>query len=210
MDIKVIAISVVVLLAAGTILYVGLWKFFYIDLTKGRWKDAKAAYPQLAQKMGLSFKPGELDDHIGEIEGVFNGSRVAVKPDESATVTVGFQSAPELFLSSVDPENIDPFPGMIRFDTENEDFDRYFQTRFAAPSIASALKKKSDALQFSAAFVNQWARPIQRFDVTRNGIEIRFKYGGQTYIPATVLESLLPDLCRFGSSFEGVLLHSDG
>ena len=55
---------------------------------------------KLAKKMGLSFKPGKLDYHIGEISGVFNGCRIAIKPDENATVEAYFLSKPELFLSS--------------------------------------------------------------------------------------------------------------
>ncbi|WP_319410072.1 hypothetical protein [uncultured Desulfosarcina sp.] len=205
MDIKVIAVSIIALIVAGSILYVGLWKLFYIDLTKSRWKEAKADYPRLAKKMNLVFKPGELNYHIGEISGVFNTFQVAVKPDDSATIEIRFKSTPDLFLSSIDLDNNDPFPGMVRFDTENPAFDQYFLTRFATPAISSALKEKSSALQFVDIFVKKWADPIQRFDISRNGIECRFKYGGQTYIPTSALESLLPELCNFAETFEAML-----
>ncbi|MFO7713054.1 hypothetical protein [Desulfosarcina sp.] len=183
----------------------GLWKLFYIDLTKSGWKEARADYPRLAEKMNLAFKPGELDYHIGEISGVFKTCQVAVKPDDSATIEIRFKSAPDLFLSSIDPDNTDPFTGMVRFDTENAAFDQYFKTRFATPAISAALIEKSSALQFVDRFVKKWARPIQRFDISRHGIACRFKYGGQTYIPASVLESLLPELCNFAEAFEVLL-----
>ena len=205
MDVKVIAVSIIALIVAGSLLYVGLWKLFYIDLTKSRWKEARADYPRLAKKMNLAFKPGELEYHIGEISGVFKTFQVAVKPDDSATIEIRFKSTPDLFLSSIDPDNTDPFPGMARFDTENAAFDWYFKTRFATPAISLALKEKPSALQFVDRFVKKWSRPIQRFDISRNGIECRFKYGGQTYIPTSVLESLLPELCNFVEAFEALL-----
>lgn len=208
MDVKVVAVSIIGIMVAASIFYIGLWKLFYIDLTKRGWKNAKVNYPLLARKMNLAFEEGELDRNIGEIAGVFNGCQVAVKPDENATIEIRFQSTPDLFLSSIDPENMKPYPRMVRFDTENAAFNRYFLTRFASPAISSALKEKSSALQFADLFVKKWARPIQRFDISRNGIACRFKYGGQTYIPATVLESILPELCSFAESLEALLAHT--
>ncbi len=205
MDAKVVAISVVILLLVGSVLYVGLWRFFYIDLTKRGWKDAKANYPQLARKMNLAFNRAALNHHIGEITGVFKGCQVAVKPDDNATIEVHFKSTPDLFVSSIDPEDMEPYPGMVRFETDNAAFNQYFLTRFASPAIASVLTDTTGNLQFVDLVVKKWARPIQRFDISRNGIACRFKYGGQTYIPAAVLESILPEMCGFAKSFEALL-----
>jgi hypothetical protein len=209
MDVKGIAVLVIGLLVAGSVLYIGLWKFLYIDLTMRGWKAAKTNYPRLAEKMNLAFKQAALNHHIGEISGVFNGCQVAVKPDDNAAIEVRFHATPDLFLSSIDPENMNPYQGMVRFDSDNAAFNRFFLTRFANPAIASALREQSSALEFVDLFVKKWARPIQRFDISRNGIACRFKYGGQTYIPTTVLESILPELCSFAQSFEALLPPTD-
>jgi hypothetical protein len=55
MDVKGIAVLVIGLLVAGSALYVGLWKFLYIDLTMRGWTAAKTNYPRLAEKMNLAF-----------------------------------------------------------------------------------------------------------------------------------------------------------
>jgi hypothetical protein len=209
MDAKVVAVAVIGLIVVASILYVGLWKLFYIDLTMRGWKDAKNNYPRLAKEMNLAFNKAALNHHIGEIAGIFNGCQVIVKPDDNAAIEIRFQSTPDLFLSSIDPENMKPYPGMVRFDSENAAFNRYILTRFASPAIASALTEKSGELQFVDMFVKNWARPIQRFDISRNGIACRFKYGGQTYIPTTVLESILPEMCSFAQSFEALLTPTD-
>lgn len=208
MDVKVVAVSIIGIMVVGSILYVGLGKLFYLDLTKRGWKNAKANYPRLAKKMNLAFNKAALNHQIGEIAGVFNGCQVAVKPDENAAIEIRFQSTPHLFLSSIDPENMKPYPGMVRFDTENAAFNRYFLTRFASPAISSVLTETSGALQFVDLFVKKWARPIQRFDISRNGIACRFKYGVQSFIPTSVLESILPELCSFAESFETLLTHT--
>lgn len=209
MDVKGIAVLVVGLLAVGSVVYVGLWKFLYIDLTKRGWKDAKRNYPRLAKGMNLTFQEASLNHHIGKISGVLNGFHVAVKPDDNATIEVRFHTTRDLFFSSIDPENMAPYPGMVRFDTGNAAFNRYFLTRFASPAVSSALKEQSSALQFVDLFVKKWARPIKRFDISSNGIACRFKYGGQTYIPAAVLESILLELCSFAETFEALLTPTD-
>jgi hypothetical protein len=209
MDVKGIALSIAGLLVVGTILYVGLWKLFYIDLSKWGWKNAKKNYPQLANKMSLAFKKPALNHHIGEISGTLNGCQVAVKPDENAAIEVRFHATPDLFLSSIDPENMEPYPGMVSFDSDNAAFNRYFRMRFAAPAIAAVLREASGELDFVDQFVKKWARPIQRFDISRHGIACRFHYGAQSFIPTSVLESILPEMCGFAQSFEALLPPTD-
>jgi hypothetical protein len=205
MDVRIVGIWIILLLVVGTVVYVGLWRFFYFDLTKRKWAQARDDYPQLARQMNLEYKKGELVTQIGTISGTYETYRVAVEPDDNATIAVHFTSTPDLFISSSGPDYTAPFPGMVQFDTGNRAFDRYFKIRFAAPAIASAFSENPDALQFAETIIKKWARPIHRLDITRSGLRCMFEYGGQSYIPAPVVADVLPDLCNFARSFEALL-----
>ena len=185
-------------------------KFLYLDMTKLGWKRARKNFPNVAAQFGLEYLLPKLNYQIGEIKGEYNGCKISVRPDNLAFIEVTqigdsrFDSS-RLELSTSEPQLTSPPKGMIQFDSGNSGFDRFFITRYAIEDVAKIFTNNTEKLVYIGQFSKNWKDKICYLQAGANGVRCSLKYGVSSYIPAEILEKLLPDLCELVKVFESLL-----
>ena len=180
-------------------------KLFFLDITKRGWRRAERELPNLAQKLGLEFSKGKFKYEIGKIHGQYQGRAVHIMPDNNASAQVEFFHRPKLEMSTYRTQRRYPPEGLFDFDSGNKSFNDFFQTRFANPEICEKLAQSAHQLNYLNQFKSKWKRILRFLTVNERGISCSVKYGQATYIPADILERLLPDLCQLANLLEAAI-----
>lgn len=178
-----------VAVAAGIYL---LSKLMFFDLTKGPWKRSKQELPAVAERLGLKAKMARVDQQIGQVSGKLQGRAVSVRPDERATIELAMKGWPDLSLSTVS--------GTTKYKTGVAGFDAFFRTRKGVSE--SAARYQGADLTYVNEFRGRWNRVLEWLEVSDGQMRCSLRYGRQTYIPAPVLERLLPDMCQLAQVLE--------
>lgn len=169
-------------------------------------QQAMSELPMVAFKLGLRLNEdtssaGEIMARSVELFGRYQTREVCVKP-RRAMIEVGMNQMPDIDLAINEKPHRSVPVDMVHFASGNKGFDKFFRKRWANPEIAEKLTRSASGLDYVGEFRRRWNRYLLYLDVTKDGIYCRVKYGHGTYIPASVLEALLPDLCRLAEVLE--------
>ena len=169
-------------------------------------QQAMRELPSVAFKLGLQLKQnedsdGDITSRRAELLGYYEDRNVCVRPWR-AMIEVGMNQMPDIDLAINEKPHRSVPVDMVHFDSGNKGFDKFFRKRLANPEIAEKLTRSASRLDYVGKFRRRWNRYLLYLDVTKDGIYCRVKYGHGTYIPASVLEALLPDLCRLAEVLE--------
>ena len=185
-------------------------RFLYLDMTKLGWKRARKNFPNVAAQFGLEYLLPKLNYQIGEIKGEYNGYKISIRPDDLAFIGVT-QIGSSRFdnlrfkLSTSQSQLTSPPEGMMQFESGNSEFDAFFNTRYAIHDAAIILTNNPSNLVYIGQFRKAWKNKICYVEVDDFGVRCSLKYGVSSYIPADILEKILPDLCELAKIFESLL-----
>jgi hypothetical protein len=160
---------------------------------------ARGLYPGLAKKLGLSYEPSEYKKGVGRLTGDYGGYRVTVDPDDQRRIFVRFAAAPAVELHSY-AHNKRSSPGQRSFRPASRILSQQFKTAHASAPLIEAFNddKALPALLKPIKFI----RELKTLSVTSGGVTAIFEYGNPPYIPAGIVEDLLPRLVGLARIFE--------
>lgn len=162
-------------------------------------RKAQGGYPELAQRLGLTYRPSPYRRGVGTLSGEHDGYSIVVDPDEQRRMRVKFRGAPRVDLRSYEHGARAPH-GLGTIFSSDKGFDAYFKTRFAAEDERAhieALRRPSELIEPLCA-----VRELKELTITQSGVACLFDYGNPPYIPVDVVESLLPALVKLARALD--------
>jgi hypothetical protein len=154
---------------------------------------ASRAYPELGQRLGLTFRASPYKKAIGTLSGKRDGYRVFVDPDEQKKISVHFVGEPSVLLLNYQ-QNQRPPSGAERLYTGDREFDAFFKTRYASEDLARRFEERRNLGRLLVDFESTFRRELKEFSVSSSGISIVLDFGNPPYIPSSAVERLLPPL----------------
>ena len=193
----IIGASLLGLVGIGTLI---LDRLFHLDVFKVGWRKAAQELPEFAAAHGLEFTAPTLRHEMGSAVGSFNGRDVRVLPDERARLEVLLRG-PELQLSTSRPQVAAP-ENMQPFETGRLGFDRFFKTRYAGSLVAAKLVANAPLVSFVEDQLMRWWFTLRFIEIGPSVLRCSVIYGQASYLPAHVLDELLPELCELARLIE--------
>jgi len=160
---------------------------------------ARAAYPGLAERLGLEHSPSPYKNGVGKIHGNYEGYLVTVDPDDQRRIFVRFSGAPEVELHSYE-HNKRPNPGLKSFRPPTGVLSGQFKTAHASDDMMENFlaSERLPALLKPLKFL----RELKTLSVTPGGVTAVFDYGSPPFIPAGIVDDVLPRLVGLAGVFE--------
>ncbi len=181
----------------GFVMFAGM--IFGFLRRKAGHRLAAARYPALAEKLGLTYKPSRYREGVGQIVGRYEGYSVVVDPDDQRRIRVVFQTEPQVDLRNYDNAASRSL-GLEPYFSADKRFASFFKTSFVGEKAYEALEalKKPSELTEPLRAIHQ----LKQLNVTPSGVSAVFDFGNPPYIPAEVVEGVLPRLIRIARVFE--------
>lgn len=161
---------------------------------------ARAQYPKLANKLGLNYSPSPFRKGVGKLEGKLDGFSVVVDPDDQRRIYVRLVSNPAVELHSF-VHNKRALSGMRSFRPTSPVLAGLFKTSHASSEIIERLNRSEELTESLRPL--KFLRPLKTLSVTSSGIAAVFDFGNPPYIPAEVVDDLLPRLVYLARTIEG-------
>ncbi len=162
---------------------------------------ARGLYPKLAEKLGLSYEPSTYKAGVGRLVGEYEGYRVTVDPDDQRRIYLRFAGRPSVSLHSY-AHNKRPAQGQRNFRPTSKVLSTQFKTAQASDEIMERLN--ADEALPSVVKPLKFLRELKTLSVTENGVTAVFDYGSPPYIPASIVEDVLPRLVSLAQVVEPV------
>lgn len=166
-------------------------------------KLASKAFPELAARLGLIYKPSPYRGGIGTLSGVLQGYRVFVDPDEQRKVSLHFEGAPAVLLRSY-AQNQRPPAELGRLYSGDRSFDAFFKTRYADEEVAGRIQQYKKWRPLIAALEGEFRRELTQFNVSETGITLVVNFGNPPHIPGGAVERLLEIMVCFAAVIDPV------
>jgi hypothetical protein len=159
-------------------------------------KLASRAFPSLAQRLGLNFKPSPYRGGIGSLSGTLRGYRVFVDPDEQRKISLHFSSERGVLLRNY-KDNKRPGQGLNWLYSGDKRFDGYFKTRYADDRVAENIRGYKAWRPIVLELEQAFRRELTQFNVSETGITLMLDFGNPPHIPAKAVERLLDIALKF-------------
>jgi hypothetical protein len=150
---------------------------------------ARGLYPKLAEKLGLTYEPSSYKGGVGRLIGAYEGFRVTVDPDDQRRIYLRFESRPAVALHSY-AHNKRAASGQRTFRPVSKILSAQFQTAQASDALMERFN--SDEELPTVIKPLKFLRELKTLSVTENGVTAVFDYGSPPYIPASIVEDVLP------------------
>jgi hypothetical protein len=160
---------------------------------------ARSQYPGLAGRLGLKYVPSTYKTGVGRLEGDFRGFRVSVDPDDQRRIHVRFSGQPAIELHSY-VHNKRSRQGQKSFRPTSRVLSQLFKTAHASPSLIETLNADERLAQQLKPV--KFIRQLKTLSVSSSGVIAVFDYGNPPYIPAGIVEDLLPRLATLAQVVE--------
>lgn len=165
---------------------------------------ASRAFPELAGRLGLAYKPSPYRRGIGTLSGTLQGYRVFVDPDEQRKVSLHFEGAPGVLLRNY-AQNQRPPAELARLYSGDRSFDAFFKTRYADDAVARRIQRHKQQWQsLIAVLEGEFRRELAQFNVSETGITLVVNFGNPPHIPGGAVERLLDVMVRFARVIDPV------
>lgn len=159
-------------------------------------KLASRAFPELAARLGLVYKPSPYRGGIGTLSGVLEGYRVFVDPDEQRKLSLHFEGARPVLLRSYS-QNQRPPVELERLYSGDRSFDAFFKTRYADDQVAARIQQYKQWRPLIAALEGEFRRELTQFNVRDTGVTLVVNFGNPPHIPGGAVERLLEIMVCF-------------
>jgi hypothetical protein len=160
---------------------------------------ARAQYPDLAKKLGLTYQPASFKDGVGRLEGTYDGYRVVVDPDDQRRIYLAFASRPAVAMHSY-VHNRRSLAGQRSFRPASGVLAAQFKTAHASSEVIAALGAAQDLPETLRPL--KFLRELKTLSVTESGVIAIFDYGNPPFIPVATVEDVLPRLVRLARVFD--------
>ena len=180
------------------IICLGICEFFYMDITGLGRRKAFREFPEAAKKFGFIQKKSRSSKPFGTYTGIYNGYNFKIDPDSNATVHLEMNPVPGLteFITR---------QGQTNFDSGDKGFDNVFKTRLVSAELGQKLREAVAFLAYAVQFGKRWKGKCNYIQIYEDSIYCSFKYGSGHYIPASVLEKIIPDLIKFADLLQAAV-----
>ena len=159
---------------------------------------ASKAFPELAGRLGLVYRPSPYRGGIGTLAGTFQGYRVFVDPDEQRKISLYFVGTPRVLLRNY-AQNQRPPDDLGRLSSGDRNFDAFFKTRYADDAISARIQQYKQWRPLVEVLEGQFRRELTQFNVSETGITLVLNFGNPPHIPSGAVERLLEILVRFAN-----------
>ena len=148
--------------------------------------------------MALYKKKSRSSRQFGTYTGVYNGYTFTIDPDRNATVHLQMDPIPGLkeFITR---------KGQTNFDSGDQGFDNFFKTRLVSVELGRKLREAAPFVTYTVQFGRTWKGKYNYVQIYDDGIYCSFKYGNGYYIPASVLERIIPDLVKLADLLQAAV-----
>jgi len=150
---------------------------------------ARGLYPKLAEKLGLKYEASTYKAGVGRLVGEYEGYRVAIDPDDQRRIYLRFAAHPAVSLHSY-AHNKRPTQGQRDFRPTSKILSAQFKTAQASDEIMERINSDADLPGVIKPL--KFLRELKTLSVTENGVTAVFDFGSPPYIPASVVEDVLP------------------
>lgn len=161
---------------------------------------ARGLYPKLAERLGLTYEPSSYKAGVGRLTGEYQGYRVTVDPDDQRRIYLRFESKPAVSLHSY-AHNKRPANGQRDFRPPSTVLSSQFKTAQASDAIMERINSNRELPAVIKPL--KFLRELKTLSVTESGVTAVFDYGRPPYIPASVVEDVLPRLFALARVVEG-------
>lgn len=184
-------------LPMGLLFFAGL--VFGLVRRKTGHRLARKQYPELATRLGLTYRPSPYQSGVGTLSGEYRGFSVIVDPDEQRRIRLRFEGSPKVDLRNYEKEGRPPHDMRMVFSRDKK-FDAFFKTRWAGEAERARLEALERPGELLAPF--RLVRELKELNVTAVGVSCVFDYGSPPFIPRDVIEHLLPAMVELARVFE--------
>lgn len=160
---------------------------------------ARSQYPHLASRLGLKYVPSSYKNGVGRLDGDFRGFRVTVDPDDQRRIYLRFQGRPKIELHSY-VHNKRSGQGQKPFRPASRVLSQLFKTAHGSPEMIEAVNSDPDLPQVLKPL--KFLRELKTLTVSEGGVTAVFDYGNPPYIPADVVQDVLPRLATLAEVVE--------
>ena len=179
--------TILIIIILSGFFFIAAGEFFYLDLTGIGKRKAIKEFPVAAQELGFKLTKKRSSQNFGFFSGQYRKYEFDITPDYSAKIILKMQPIKGL-------EQISTASGNIEFMSQNSQFDKLFKTREATKEFAPVIQQATRFQKAAITFSQQWQRPSDYIGIDNNEIRITLKYGHGSYIPASVLKKIIPDM----------------
>jgi hypothetical protein len=168
---------------------------------------ARAQYPESAKRLGLAYEPSPYKKGVGRMEGMYQGFRVTVDPDDQRRIFLRFASAPAVELHSY-VHNKRSSSGQRPFRPTSRVLSQQFKTAHGSQSVIDAVNAHPDLPGELRPF--KFLKQLKTLSVTSAGVTAVFDFGNPPYIPVSIVEDVLPRLALLARVLEAPLASGAG
>ncbi|MCK5687790.1 hypothetical protein KAI87_00905 [Myxococcota bacterium] len=182
-----------IILTAGLI-FLAVGEYLFLDMTGIGKRKAIKEFLAIATSLGFKVKEKRSAQNFGTLKGRHGGYHFIIKPDD-AKVIIEIPDIKGL-------KEISTWKGEINFSSENKEFDKIFRTRLIAKSLIDTIKSGHKFQEAAIAFVQKWHRQTEIITIEGYQIICIVKYGFTSYIPASVLKEIVPELTELADAIQ--------
>ena len=132
---------------------------------------------------------------FGVYSGSYKGYLFSIAPDRQATVHMKMESVPGL-------QELHTSKGKTNFDSGHHIFDDCFKTRIASEDFKKYLSEIRGFTESASKFCKKWKNKCDYIQIYKDSIYCSLKYGNSSYIPASVLKEIVPDMAELGAELQ--------
>ena len=189
-------ISIIII---ALLLFVGFCELLYLDITGLGRRKALREFPAAAKKFGFIQKKSRSSRPFGTYTGTYKGYNFTIEPDSNATVQLHMDPVPGI-------EEFITRQGQTNFDSGDKGFDNVFKTRLVSAELGQTLREAVAFLTYTVQFGKRWKGKYNYIQIYKDSIYCSFKYGSGHYIPASVLEKIIPDLVKLADLLQAAVI----
>ena len=151
-----------------------------------------------AKELGFIQEKDRSSRPFGTYAGIYNGYNFTIDPDSNATVQLHMNPVPGV-------EEFSTRQGQTNFDSGDKGFDNFFKTRLVSAELGQKLREAVAFLAYTVEFGKRWKGKYNYIRMYKDSIYCSFKYGSGHYIPASVLEKIIPDLVKLADLLQAAV-----
>lgn len=170
-------------------------QLLFLDITGLGRRKAMRRFPKAAETYGFVRQPSRASKPIGTYTGTYKGYYFKIDPDSNATILLQMEPVGGIteFLTK---------KGETNFQSSDPRFDSQFKTRLISTELGQRLNREKQFLEFAAQFARRWRWKANYIQIYSDSIYCSLKYGNGRYIPASVLEDIIPDMVELADRLQ--------
>ena len=181
--------GLVVAITIGALLLLwGITQYLNLDILGFGRRKAMREFPEEAKRLGFDLKTSRSGE-FGVYSGKYKGYFFSIDPDSNATIHLQMKPVPGLkeFMTK---------QGEMNFNSGNKEFDSLFRTRLVSPELGQKLSSAKPFITFAVQFGRRWKSKCNYIQIYDSSIYCSFKYGNGSYIPASILKQIVPEMVK--------------